>query len=1039
MSTPEESLQIIACRRGTPHADCVGLRWAFAPEHGFPASGFTVLRDDGSQVGVFFLPEVKEFDAFAEEYELRRPRCGPYFQDEMAVESLWQLRPLIQLVDPRTDPALIPDAVRDVARFLGESHTADPELRHKYWGQGTPLMVEEMLGKSTLEPVITEYYRKRALDLILLLSLRFEFAAFFGLGTDDEEYRGGRYYVQMEINGDPVSVATLEEEVPTCMPEPPEWLEATAVPGFVRHPDFEPFSGWAPPVLLAPTDANGNPLPSSALEPRVAAHVSALTWAEPPAEEEGLIGHGAVLYRLWRDGGRLSPTSDIVRPEREPHYVDEHGGPWPPLEGPYTYEIRSVNLLGEESQDAAKASIEHVDSFAPPPPGGQLPDGSAIEISQPGLPVSFKTLLDWDATQDFVAPDAQEFRVAVRWLPVAYTAVRVLAVTEVDGKVADLLVDSLPAGNYSGGMLSVGGRDFPIQSVVMGTTATIRVLRVSDASPSLPNGEGPNALIIGAGLPTALTRVAQVSRALSLPAWTSGVQLGSDFPVLTTDFPRVDVTPLSGSQLTDDKYPYRIYIHLFRATFVGRLIGADSFQLERPADPAAPALALFNAWKALPATEATAALLNSPVIVYPQHEVSVSVQPPAGFETGLLEIHLTASDNKVYVNSPSLPASDPALLNLKGNEGQSSVLNLSVRSTLEPAVPGLPLYGSGPGQPWDVGLRVWARSAADFAESAQFLVKWQPASSAVRYEVWRVLQEGLPGASASTSDGDLRALAVSYPDAFQLRSDVEFGIGYWDDLPGRAPTRALYKVRAVSAGGVRGPFSDIIGPVHVPDVRRPAAPNLLRASALRHDPIATPPVPDLAIQLDWTQPGDRSDLRFDLYFRPRSTGEPFALAGSVARGTAPDAFGRYRFTHIGRMRGETYEYQVVAVREAPDPIDPTGVSRRNIAGPASDLRRATALSTLPLLPPTGLNASYNAPDFGLELGWTNAATYTRFVVWRRKPTNYGFAMVDEILNTDGQVSSYWHSFPGSGTWVYQVEAFDLVGRVRSVELEVVIP
>ena len=49
------------------------------------------------------------------------------------------------------------------------------------------------------------------------------------------------------------------------------------------------------------------------------------------------------------------------------------------------------------------------------------------------------------------------------------------------------------------------------------------------------------------------------------------------------------------------------------------------------------------------------------------------------------------------------------------------------------------------------------------------------------------------GATSTTTDLDLRGLAAPQPGAFKLRSgDIIFTTHYTDEIPGRAPTRAIY-------------------------------------------------------------------------------------------------------------------------------------------------------------------------------------------------------------------------------------------------------
>jgi hypothetical protein len=83
----------------------------------------------------------------------------------------------------------------------------------------------------------------------------------------------------------------------------------------------------------------------------------------------------------------------------------------------------------------------------------------------------------------------------------------------------------------------------------------------------------------------------------------------------------------------------------------------------------------------------------------------------------------------------------------------------------------------------------------------------------------RALKGALVGATSTITDLDLCGLAATQPGGFEQRSGhIIFSTHYTDEIPGRAPTRAIFCVRAISAAGVPGFFSEVIGPVYVPDV-----------------------------------------------------------------------------------------------------------------------------------------------------------------------------------------------------------------------------
>ena len=235
------------------------------------------------------------------------------------------------------------------------------------------------------------------------------------------------------------------------------------------------------------------------------------------------------------------------------------------------------------------------------------------------------------------------------------------------------------------------------------------------------------------------------------------------------------------------------------------------------------------------------------------------------------------------------------------------------------------------------------------------------------------------GATSTTTDLDLRGLAAPQPGAFKLRSgDIIFTTHYTDEIPGRAPTRAIYRVRAISAAGVPGFFfSEVIGPVYLPNVRALTAPNLIRVVATRQQKL------DRGIAVEWTQAALDEDLRFEVEVRKTDVGaEPFTTAGVIARGTRP-VYGRFRFVHADRVPGRRHEYRVIAVREALDPVDSTSTARRAIGNIPSASQIGVAISASPPASPLGVNATSGTATSSVHLAWINADSYDSLLVYRR--------------------------------------------------------
>jgi hypothetical protein len=675
------------------------------------------------------------------------------------------------------------------------------------------------------------------------------------------------------------------------------------------------------------------------------------------------------------------------------------------LEGHYRYEVRGIDLLGALSRPGARTVIRHHDDLAPPAPGARLLTGPSVEIPTDATSVDVTLAIDWDATHDFNGPDAADFRVAASWTPTEAIHVDVRSVSEVDLLHADVHLAALVsvANTLAGARLSMPGSEYQIVSHDSGASATMRVLKSAGRLP--PAGAG---LIYTAGRPTPKTRVASLPRR---PAVAATVGSASGTPL------ELHLTP-AGSIGLPAPGPVRIYLHLLTTTFDGEVIAGDRVRVTEPAAETAAAAA-WARWQAL--GDPNAALSGSPALLFPEHEITMALTPPPGLEASLLTLYVTSADAASYVESPILPVADPALAAAHGNESAATERTLSVRSS------GAPPRVSA--VPFDPAVRTWARAAAQYAETALYDVTWDAVPGATRYQVWRAIEAGIAG-SAGASDADLRDRASAQPDAFELRSDQVFGTSYTDAIPGRAPTRAIYQVRAVSVSGVPGEPSEPIGPVHVPDVRRPPAPNLVRA-------VATPPdEADRTIAIEWRQPGRLDDLRFEVLARPVAPLEPgFEVVGIIPRGEAPDASGLFRFLHGQRTPGKPYEYRVDAVREALDPIDPAAVLRRDIRGAESATATAVAISATPLAPPSDFVAAWDTASAALVLTWTVDESYESIEVQRRPPGRWVFQQIALLPPYD---ATYIDPSVGSGTWAYRLRALGVSREARSEVVEVTV-
>ena len=1029
---PDRDLAISSCERDAP-GRVVGLRWAARRELGFPPSGFVVdvsaKRGSPRVIGTFHLPDTSSWDTFAADAATRRPAVGPWFPG-VAQRDLGFLLPLVRLVDSRVSASERIAQITAAADFFGHIHRNDPELKWRLRRQPFPPLAQ-MLGDDTQAAAVIGFYHQHTLDFLHVLALRFEYAALLGLGTDHQPDAGTLVY-GVEARWPAYSGRSTADPLPDgrrCSPVPPAWLRVDRAPGTVPHPAFARWPNWSPPPELVSQEASGAPRPASTIVPQVPAAFSALTWADK-APESRLLGYGPVLYRVTRfhHGADTAETlttpaapSDsvfaainegelVARASTEPHLLDRPGMPWPPLEGHYHYAVHGIDLFGTVSSSAARSAVRHHDDIAPMAPRARAMVDGAIALAAGCTTAQLPLRVDWDPLEDFNSPDVVEFRVAYQWIPSIAVPVHVDSVVDISALHCDLTVSSLPApANALAGLrLSIPGSDYPIESHTAGAAATIRIRKIGNRMPAA----GVDGFVLSAGAPTPRRRVAKLARRRCAPATVAAVS--SMRPLVVSLAAAGDVA------LPTDRV-VRVYLHLLRITVDASFDDRTSRWTLTPPQAQTPASASWDRWTAL--SNSRDLLADSPVIVYPPHKTNISVPIPAGYSSGLLSLTVTAADSAAYVESPVLPGANASLANLRGNESGATELVVSVRTTTPPAAPVV--------EEWDPNSRLWARSATVYVEDASYDLAWQSDGGALRYEVWRALEGGLSGADGATSDADLRVLAERQADAFTLRSDQVFAPLFTDLIPGRAPTRALYRIRSVGLNGERSAPSDVIGPIYIPDVRQPPPPNLVRA-------VAVPPEEgDRTIAVEWTQGGDIADVRFDVYHRLASDASaPFALAGSVPRNSRAGPGGAFRFLHRDRPPGKAFGYQVVAVREAPDPIDPTATLRRDIASSPSTPRVGTAISSAPLAPPASLAATFDAAAGRVGLTWSPRDFYDRIEVRRKAPGRHGFELVAII---GGEAISFDEPAPPAGAYSYQLRAFGASRQATSVaDVEVVI-
>ncbi|MHC8285942.1 hypothetical protein ACYZUD_03730 [Pseudomonas sp. XS1P51] len=1042
-------LDIIACRRPSPlvatdNAEVFGVRWASRPDLDWPKDGYLVERllggsavPVGSNGGVFHLPKTDTWPDFAQGTENRRPIAGPYFPSADITEAnLGYLLPIVRLVDPRTDPAEHGALTEIVAAALGFTHAEDAELTIAFWpgGEAPPLTV--LLGNSATSGPVIAYYRREARGYLLALAVRFEYAVLLGLGTDDAVKKSDRdlsYCVKTALTHGSGSAVT--DPIPTnrtCAPPAPKTFTAARVPGSVGHPAFNDFAGWVPAAELLAVDSNGNAQLPEALIPRAPAGITALTWSAP-SHTGRMLDHNPVLYELGRFGhgaataalsspppaphetayAPLFEGEQMLRSEDSPQALDAAGQPWPDMEGYYHYLIRGIDLLGEKSTAPAVTSVRHYDDLAPPPPGLRLVAGQTIDFQDASQTQDVALDIDWSGPQDFVGPDASEFRIAARWRARRPVHVEVQSVAPVPGDIfqGDVMLNALAevANSLAGMRLILPDGEYPIVKHGSGAGASMRIRRVQNRLPA----SGQDGLIYAASELLAHQRIARLPRRPAVSTWVSDV--------LNTDPMRIRLTQ-AGAQALPADATVSAYVHILRASFRATFEGGDIWRIERPA-PGDIRRESWEGWLAL--SDPAGVLRDAPVILFPPHEVSVTVSPPAGFGAGVLILDVTAADDTSYVASPALPGTYSSLTSLTGNESDPATATISARLLTPPDAPVVPTY--------DPNRFIWAETAAKYAEEASYRLTWT-VNGAAHYEVWRVLEAALPGASPGKGDAQLRALALANPGKFAMRDLRIFGGHYRDSLPGRAPTRALYRVRSVSEAGIPGAWSGLIGPVHVPDIRQPPAPNLTRVAApkpLADDPVAA----ERKLNVEWAQPGPDADLRFEIEAQDPATLR-WRTAAILPRGTLPQPGpGRlFRTVLDGLVPGARLSLRVTAVREARDPVDPFGQVRRDIRSLPSEVRAGVPLGRLSA--PANLTAlpSGAGPAAQVALSWSNPDPYERIEVLRQGPDDNRMLRVSAL---EGAEAAFQDSGLAAGKWRYQLRALGHSHWAETVIVEVV--
>lgn len=1010
-------IHIIACERSfssQKRVSIMGVRWASRPDIGFPDKGYDIFRltaesRDGvwEHVGNFSLPRTESWAIFKEDAESRNRHGGPYF-DSIDENNLGFLLPLIDLVNPATREDRMNGLVRNAVSFFGNIHLQDPELSWNIWGHTSPEPLHDLLAGPHRDELI-RFYKNKAFGFLVGICYRFEYATLLGFGTNDltrdhTVYKvvgnWKNYHGESETE---LKVATLK-----CDLQPPSTLKVTRAPGVIPHPAYNFFEAWTPPDLFRSTDSYGTPLPTVSMIPKVPVAFSSLQWAQPP-KEVNIIGYEPVVYLLERfahgpdtadapeapapDGAVFTP---VVEGEliHDTGYEDRPGMLWPPLEGYYHYRVRSINLLGMISPGSIIKAIRHHDDLTTAAPGMKLMSAPVLTLEDGANNLTVPLEIIWSSAQDFISPDVVEFRITMEWTQLDAFPVTITNVRDADLLHADLTAENLPGppDRFAGTKLTLPYKEYPIISHGAGANAAMRIRKVGTQMPTA----GTEGVIFGIGGAGQKIRIARFERRPMVVVSISSIELNERS--ITLEF-----MSINGQAIPADVRA-TIYIFVFRLTLMAVRQENGTFIIEAVTEDE-NGYALWQAWRARP--DARELVINSPAIIFPPHKVEVNVPVPEGFPGGQLSILASASDGKGYVNSPALEAMSDDLRNLKGNESVFTEAIISVYSDKPPVTPAV--------IPYDPLNPLWAKAAANYAEYSTFIFQWPRAEGAIRYEVWRIMEDAIKESGTTPSDEELTELALENGEKFELRSDQVFGNRFQDKIPGMAPTRVFYRIRSVNISGVKSDPSDLIGPVNIPDIRRPLQPTL-KVRAMR------PEDRENALKLEWTQSNPLINIRFDIYCSEHN-GEPeiYRKVHTVEKGSAPMEGRRFHFIHADLVPGKKYSYHVVAIRESKikNPSGP-GTTLIEIASSPSNSETEIPLTNQPLPRPSEFLAGYDQGANVVTLKWLPNPLYQRVEVYRRKKEKCAYQLVTKL---NGDAVSFEDSPPAGNTWIYQIRVY----------------
>lgn len=854
-------LDILARERPTRFiTPIVAVRWAYDPAEPFPEEGFTVecrtTNDLHMLVTNHKLPGAEQLgsgDWIIEPNKLEADRIqrstiavGPELPNPAGAA---ELIPALTFLLARPDPVAISQNLEPIARMFGESHLYDVGLDHLYWQvvpvPDYPELLQMEHGGPNDQAIYRDvvlHYRERTANHFRLLAAHFGMAKFIGLGLEWECPVDTTEILYFGVSANLSGISenrTSDLWVPgSNWPPAPHHVRVEQGKTTIGYPGFGRFFGntatWRP--VRPQIDPSAPPEHADLLDDLILrasrgpkfypAPLAQLQWKVNDARNDELlplIARAAYAWRVERHVfGSASTSMDIAPPidattvfepchdgefvvrSKDLQFDDDSDVPYgdEPPEGWHAYRVAGIDVFGivgpfsDTAPDETKVRL--LDVYPPPPPSVRIL-AERVEFEK-GAPGVAEVEFVWDAFKEFIAPDTVELRVRLVWTPVEFAAVVIETVVpltgselalnsvQVDVRIRDRddkPLDENKLTKLVGGTLMTTNGEFAV--IGASGASTLRVRRSAGRAPPLGDASVRHARMPKEGRTQIFVR---------RPAISGAVRVVTSRPPIVALVDETN-TPIPFSN-------GRIYFHVLGESFaVQRGSGTGQFSIVQPEEIEKSATAVFEAILALPSGQFEALMDGSPAVLLPVNVQPVLLDPPGDFVTGTVRVVVVSADDAHHVAGPS------------GIGNESSAAD-AVAVAIAHAIP----------KGTESVEKIWARDAAEYADLAEVLLAWPEVVGAVRYDVERAL-EGALGCTPESSDQEFvdAARPQDNPGFSRVSSSV-FLPRFRDLLPGRAPTRAVYRARGVSAAGTVGNWV-LVALVRVPDVRIPPPPSLL--------------------------------------------------------------------------------------------------------------------------------------------------------------------------------------------------------------------